>query len=191
MKKVSFKSMENGTAEEYAFLNDLEDEFNLELPKRLIASLRSLNSSLSGYQISRLEHSLQGATRAHFAGEDLEIVIAILFHDIGDGLAPYSHSEMAAAILRPFVSEKTYWIVKHHGVFQMYYYAHHSGGDRNARELFINSPWYQDAIKFCHEYDQNCFDPNYETKPLEFFIPMINDFFQVPSSISLKNLYDN
>ena len=191
MKKVSFKSMENGTAEEYAFLNDLEDEFNLELPKRLIASLRSLNSSLSGYQISRLEHSLQGATRAHFAGEDLEIVIAILFHDIGDGLAPYSHSEMAAAILRPFVSEKTYWIVKHHGVFQMYYYAHHSGGDRNARELFMNSPWYQDAIKFCHEYDQNCFDPNYETKPLEFFIPMINDFFQVPSSMSLKNLYDN
>ena len=90
MKKVSFKSMENGTAEEYAFLNDLEDEFNLELPKRLIASLRALNSSLSGYQISRLEHSLQGATRAHFAGEDLEIVIAILFHDIGDGLAPYS-----------------------------------------------------------------------------------------------------
>ena len=191
MKKVSFKSMENGTAEEYAFLNDLEDEFNLELPKRLIASLSSLNLSLSGYQISRLEHSLQGATRAHFAGEDLEIVIAILFHDIGDGLAPYSHSEMAAAILRPFVSEKTYWIVKHHGVFQMYYYAHHSGGDRNARELFINSPWYQDAIKFCHEYDQNCFDPNYETKPLEFFIPMINDFFQVPSSMSLKNLYDN
>ena len=191
MKKVSFKSMENGTAEEYAFLNDLEDKFNLELPKRLIASLRALNSSLSGYQISRLEHSLQGATRAHFAGEDLEIVIAILFHDIGDALAPYSHSEMAAAILRPFVSEKTYWIVKHHGVFQMYYYAHHSGGDRNTRELFINSPWYQDAIKFCHEYDQNCFDPNYETKPLEFFIPMINDFFQVPSSMSLKNLYDN
>ena len=191
MKKVSFKSMENGTAEEYAFLNDLEDEFNLELPKRLIASLRALNSSLSGYQISRLEHSLQGATRAHFAGEDLEIVIAILFHDIGDGLAPYSHSEMAAAILRPFVSEKTYWIVKHHGVFQMYYYAHHSGGDRNARELFMNSPWYQDAIKFCHEYDQNCFDPNYETKPLEFFIPMINDFFSSPNSMSLKNLYDN
>ena len=180
MKKVSFKSMENGTAEEYAFLNDLEDEFNLELPKRLIASLRSLNSSLSGYQISRLEHSLQGATRAHFAGEDLEIVIAILFHDIGDGLAPYSHSEMAAAILRPFVSEKTYWIVKHHGVFQMYYYAHHSGGDRNARELFIDSPWYQDAIKFCHEYDQNCFDPDYESKPLEFFVPMINEFFSRP-----------
>ena len=180
MDKVNFKSMENGTAEEYAFLNGLEDQFNVDLPKRLIAALRSLNSSLSGYQISRLEHSLQGATRAYVAGEDLEMVIAILFHDIGDELAPYSHSEMAAAILRPFISEKIYWIIKHHGVFQMYYYAHHSGGDRNARELFIDSPWYQDAIKFCHEYDQNCFDPDYESKPLEFFVPMINEFFSKP-----------
>ena len=111
MKRVSFKSMENGSAEEYAFLNGLEDEFNLELPSRLIASLRGLNSSFSGYQVSRLEHSLQGATRAHYAGEDLKMVMAILFHDIEDGLAPYSHSEMAAAILRPFVSEKIYWIV--------------------------------------------------------------------------------
>ena len=180
MDKVNFTSMENGTAEEYAFLNGLEDQFNVDLPKRLIAALRSLNSSLSGYQISRLEHSLQGATRAHRAGEDMEMVIAILFHDIGDELAPYSHSEMAAAILRPFISEKIYWIIKHHGVFQMYYYAHHSGGDRNARELFIDSPWYQDAIKFCHEYDQNCFDPDYESKPLEFFVPMINEFFSKP-----------
>ena len=180
MDKVNFTSMENGTTEEYAFLNGLEDQFNVDLPKRLIAALRSLNSSLSGYQNSRLEHCLQGATRAHLAGEDMEMVIAILFHDIGDELAPYSHSEMAAAILRPFISEKIYWIIKHHGVFQMYYYAHHSGGDRNARELFIDSPWYQDAIKFCHEYDQNCFDPDYESKPLEFFIPMINEFFSKP-----------
>ena len=180
MDKVNFKNMESGTAEEYAFLNDLEDQFNVDLPKRLIAALSSLDSSLSGYQISRLEHSLQGATRAYAAGEDLEMVIAILFHDIGDELAPYSHSEMAAAILRPFVSEKIYWIIKHHGVFQMYYYAHHSGGDRNVRELFIDSPWYQDAIKFCHEYDQNCFDPDYESKPLEFFVPMINEFFSRP-----------
>jgi len=180
MDKVNFKNMESGTAEEYAFLNDLEDQFNVDLPKRLIAALSSLDSSLSGYQISRLEHCLQGATRAYVAGEDLEMVIAILFHDIGDELAPYSHSEMAAAILRPFVSEKIYWIIKHHGVFQMYYYAHHSGGDRNVRELFIDSPWYQDAIKFCHEYDQNCFDPDYESKPLEFFVPMVNEFFSRP-----------
>jgi len=180
MQKVSFTSMENRTADEYAFLNNLEDRYKAELPRRLVSSLRALDKSLSGYQISRLEHSLQGATRAYYAGEDLEMIIAILFHDIGDELAPYSHSEMAASILRPFVSEKIYWIIKHHGVFQMYYYAHYTGGNKNAREVFINNPWYEDAIQFCHQYDQNCFDPEYKSKSLEFFVPMVNDFFSRP-----------
>jgi len=180
MDKVNFTSMENGTSEEYSFLDTLENQYKADLPKRLISALRDLNSSLSGYQISRLEHSLQGATRAYHAKEDLEIIMAILFHDIGDELAPYSHSEMAASVLRPFVSEKVYWIIKHHGVFQMYYYAHHSGGDKDAREIFANSPWYEDAVQFCHKYDQNCFDPEYESKPLGFFVPMINKFFAKP-----------
>ena len=180
MQKVSFTSMENGTADEYAFLDNLEDRYKAKLPQRLVSSLRVLDKSLSGYQISRLEHSLQGATRAYYAGEDLEMIIAILFHDIGDELAPYSHSEMAASILRPFVSEKIYWIIKHHGVFQMYYYAHYTGGNKNAREVFINNPWYKDAIQFCHQYDQNCFDPEYKSKSLEFFVPMVNDFFSRP-----------
>ncbi len=180
MDKVNFICMEDGTPEEYAFLDKLENQYVQDLPARLIVALKAIDSSLSGYQISRLEHSLQGATRAFLAEEYLEMVMAVLFHDIGDSLAPYSHSEMAAAILRPFVSEKIYWIVKHHGVFQMYYYAHHSGGDRNAREVFINNPWYDDAVRFCHDYDQNCFDPNYESKPLEFFVPMVNGFFSRP-----------
>ena len=180
MDKVNFISMEDGTLEEYAFLDELENQYVKDLPLRLIDALKSLDSSLSGYQISRLEHSLQGATRAFLAGEDLEMVMAVLFHDIGDSLAPYSHSEMAAAILRPFVSEKIYWIIKHHGVFQMYYYAHHAGCDRNAREAFIDHPWYAEAVRFCHDYDQNCFDPNYDSKTLEFFIPMVNEFFSRP-----------
>ena len=180
MNKVNFISMEEGTAEEYAFLDKLETQYVADLPSRLIAALKALESSLSGYQVSRLEHSLQGATRALLAEEDIEMVMAVLFHDIGDPLAPYSHSEMAAAILRPFVSEKIYWIIKHHGVFQMYYYAHHSGGDRNAREAFIDNLWYDDAVRFCHDYDQNCFDPNYKSKPLEFFVPMVNEFFSRP-----------
>jgi len=100
MNKVDFISMENGTAEEYAFLDKLENQYLEDLPSRLIEALKALDFSLSGYQVSRLEHSLQGATRAFLAEEDLEMVMAVLFHDIGDSLAPHSHSEMAAAILR-------------------------------------------------------------------------------------------
>ena len=188
MNKVSFTKMEDGTAEDYALLDTLEDQYKAALPARLIETLRALSGGLSGYQISRLDHSLQGATRAHRAGEDMELVMATLFHDIGDELAVYSHSEMAAAILRPFVSEKVYWIIKHHGVFQMYYYAHHCGGDRHTREMFSDSPWYEDAIHFCHEYDQNCFDPAYDSEPLEFFIPMIESFFSVPRADDAEEL---
>ena len=181
MKTVNFTRMEDGTREEYEFLDRMEDEYKEGLPERILESLRKLEQSFSGYKINRLEHSLQGATRAFRAGEADEMIIAVLLHDIGDELAPYSHSEMAAAILRPFVSEKIYWIIKHHGVFQMYYYAHHCGGDRNAREMFKDNPWYQDAIDFCHNCDQNCFDPDYDSEPLEFFDPILRRVLSQPS----------
>lgn len=173
MKTVAFTKMEDGSKEEYVFLDQLEVEYCKGLTDRLLNAMRALENSLSGYKISRLEHCIQGATRAYRAGESDEMIVTVLLHDIGDDLAPHSHSEMAAAILRPFVSDKLYWIVKHHGIFQMYYYAHHCGGDRNAREMYKDHKWYQDAIDFCANYDQNCFDPDYDSEPLEFFEPIL------------------
>lgn len=177
MQTVEFTRMQDGTREEYEFLDRMEEEYATGLVDRIIDHLRRLEHSISGYRISRLEHCLQGATRAVRAGESDEYVVAVLLHDIGDELATFSHSEMAAAILRPFVSERLYWIVKHHGVFQMYYYAHHCGGDRNARERYRDHAWYQDAIDFCHNYDQNCFDPDYDSESLEFFDPILRRVF--------------
>ena len=180
MEKVSFTKMSEGTAEEYEFLDALEDKFKEDLPQKLITAVSELQYSLSGYQISRLDHVLQSATRAYESLESEQMIAAALLHDIGDELAPYSHSEMAAAILRPFVNDEIYWVVKHHGVFQMYYYAHHSGGDRNARDRFKDHPFYETAVRFCHMYDQNCFDPDYPTKPLSFFEPIIKRVFADP-----------
>ena len=177
---VSFTQMKHGTREDYEMLEALEHEYARGLPDRLLATLRGLEHTLSGYQVSRLEHSLQSATRAFAAGEDEEMVVAALLHDVGDELAPYSHSELAAAVLRPFVTDKIYWLIKHHGVFQMYYYAHHIGGDRNVRERFRGHPWFDEAVRFCEEYDQNCFDPDFQSKPLEFFAPMVHRVFSKP-----------
>ncbi|MFA9420193.1 MAG: HD domain-containing protein [Gammaproteobacteria bacterium] len=180
MKTVDFIRMEDGTREEYEFLDELEEEYRTGLADKLLLALRQLEHSLSGYKITRLDHALQGATRAYRANESEEMILTILLHDIGDELAPYSHSELAAAILRPFVSEKLYWIVKHHGLFQMYYYAHFCGGDRNARDRFKDHEWYQDAIDFCANYDQNCFDPDYDSKPLEFFEALLRKMVAAP-----------
>ncbi len=174
---VSFIEMKNGTKADYELLQKLEEEFAITLPDRLLETLRRLEHTLGGYKISRLEHSLQSATHAYNNGENEEMIVAALLHDIGDELAPFSHSEMAAAILRPYVSEKTYWLIKHHGVFQMYYYAHHLGENPNARDEFIDNPWFDEAVRFCEQYDQNCFDPAFEHKPIEFFEPMVRSVF--------------
>ena len=180
MEKVSFTNMSEGTKEEYEFLESLEHTFKADLPDKLLKAVAALEYSLSGYQISRLDHVLQSATRAYESLESEQMIAAALLHDIGDDLAPYSHSEMAAAILRPFVNEEIYWVIKHHGLFQLYYYAHHSGGDRNGRDRFKDHPYYETAVRFCHEYDQNCFDPEYPTKPLSFFEPIIRRVFAKP-----------
>jgi len=174
---VSFTCMADGTAEDYALLERHEAEYASSLPERILQSLEKLAHSFSGYQVSRLEHSLQSATRAHLDNRGVDYVVSALVHDIGDELAPFSHSEMVAAILRPYVSDKLYWIVKQHGIFQMYYYAHLTGGDRHARERFKDHRWYQDAVDFCELYDQNCFDPDYPSKPLTFFKPMLQEVF--------------
>lgn len=177
MQTVSFSEMASGTKADYQLLEKIEHEFAQALPERIMLALQKLAHSYGGYKIDRLQHSLQSATRAHRAGEDEEIVVAALVHDIGDDLAPLAHSEMAAAVLRPYVSEKTYWIVKTHGIFQMFYYAHHIGGDQHARDRFRDNPWFSDAVRFCEEYDQNCFDPDYDTLQLDFFEPMIRRVF--------------
>ena len=112
METVSFTEMKNGTKADYELLQRLEDQFVETLPDRLLETLRRLEHTLMGYRVTRLEHSLQSATRAYNKGENEEVIVAALLHDIGDELAPLSHSEMAAAILRPYVSEKTYWMIK-------------------------------------------------------------------------------
>jgi predicted HD phosphohydrolase len=177
MKKVSFTEMKNGTKEDYLFLDKQEKNFANKTAERIIEFMSNLTETLEGYRVSRLEHSLQSATRAYRKGESEEMVVAALLHDIGDELAPMNHSEYAATILKPYVSEKTHWIIEKHGEFQMFYYAHHLGGDKNKREKYRDHKYYQDTINFCEEYDQNSFDPNYKSLPLDFFKPMVKKIF--------------
>jgi predicted HD phosphohydrolase len=177
LKKVSFTEMKNGTKADYELLTKYEHEFVSGLPDRILQELKNLGESLDGYKVSRLEHSLQSATRAEKDGADEEMIVATLIHDIGDSLAPNNHSQLVAAILRPYVSEKVYWIILHHGMFQEYYYAHHVGRDRNVRDQFKDHPYYQDAVNFCEKWDQKSFDPDYKSYSLEHFEPLVRRLF--------------
>ena len=169
MKKiVSFRRMEDGTREDYLLLDRSEREYAAGLPDRVLRALRQLGASLDAYPVSRLEHSLQVATRAEAAGADEELVLGALLHDIGDELAPYNHAEVAAGIIRPYVRPEVTWIVEQHGLFQTYYYVHHLGGDRFMRDRLKDHVWYAACVAFC-EWDQASFDPDYPTRPLEHF----------------------
>ena len=64
MSKVSFKEMKKGTKEDYLLLDSHEKEFIQNTPDRIMNFLSTMKETLEGYQISRLEHSLQTATRA-------------------------------------------------------------------------------------------------------------------------------
>ena len=177
MGTAKFVQMKDGTKEDYLLLEKHEKKYIEGTADRLIKFMSGLSNTLEGYQITRLEHSLQSATRALNDKASDEIVVATLLHDIGDELAPLNHSEYAAALLKPYVSEKTHWIIEKHGEFQMYYYAHHLGGNRNQRDKYKGHKYYKDTVDFCENWDQKSFDPNFKSLPLKEFEPMVKKIF--------------
>jgi predicted HD phosphohydrolase len=171
--RAKFHAMVDGTREDWMAIAMAASEFSMELPKRVIAHLELLKGDCGGFAVDRYEHSLQTATRALRAGRDEEYVVCALLHDIGDTLGPRNHADVAAAILKPFVSEQNHWMVANHAIFQGYYFFDYLGLDKNMRDQFKGHPWYEYTAQFCHLYDQNSFDPAYDTEPLETFVPML------------------
>ncbi len=178
--RATFKTMREGTREDFLAVENGDSKYAEQLPGALLAELKRLDDAEPAMNISRYQHSLQSATRAYRDGADEELVVAALLHDIGDNLAVYNHADLSAAILKPYVSEKTHWIIKHHAIFQGYYYWHHLGDDRHARENYRGHPWFDACAEFCEKYDQNSFDENYDTLPIEFFTPMLQRIFARP-----------
>ena len=179
-QRAGFRSMDQGTQEDWAIIGSHFIPFAAELPDRVLAHLKLLDGDYGGFPIDRLQHSLQTATRAHRAGESEPYVVAALLHDIGDTLGSYNHPDIAAAILKPFVDERLHWIVEHHGIFQGYYFFHHLGMNRDMREAFRGHEHFEDTARFCEIYDQTAFDSSYETAPLEFFEPIVRRVFARP-----------
>jgi predicted HD phosphohydrolase len=177
METVKFTQMKDGDREDYAFLTEHEIEYAAGTADRLLAAMVDLDKSLSGYKVTRLGHSLQSATRAWNAGADIDWVVSALLHDIGDIYAPYNHDEYAAAIIRPFVREQCAWVVEKHGDFQLIYYAEHVGANPDKRDAYRDSIYFDDCAQFCEQWDQSSFDPDYPTRPLEFFAPMVREVF--------------
>ncbi|MDJ0879024.1 MAG: HD domain-containing protein, partial [Halieaceae bacterium] len=154
-KQADFRAMTEASKEDWGVIAEHMTDFMRGLPSRLVTHLELLRGDYGGYPVDRLEHCLQTATRALRDGRDEEYVVCALLHDIGDTLGPSNHADVAAVLLEPYVSEENHWIVKHHGIFQGYYFFHHVGLDRDAREAFRGHEYFDACAEFCEKYDQN------------------------------------
>jgi predicted HD phosphohydrolase len=184
--RASFKSMQESTREDWQLIGGEFMQFTTGLPARVIKHLQILEGDYGGFPVDRYTHSLQTATRALRDGRDEEYVVCALLHDIGDTLGSFNHPDIAAAILKPFVSEANHWMVQNHGIFQGHYFFHHIGLDRDMRDNFKSHPHYERTAEFCALYDNPAFDPKAETLPISEFEPMLRRVMAQPKQSIYK-----
>ena len=178
--RATFTNMQDSTAEDWAIIGSHTINMMVGLPDRVLDHLRLLNGDFGGFAVDRLTHSLQTAARAEKAGRDDAYVFCALMHDIGDTLGSYNHADIAAAIVKPFVSEELHWMVEHHAEFQGYYFFHHIGLDRDVREKYADHPQYDATAEFCADFDSPAFDPAYPTPSLEHYEPLVRSMMASP-----------
>ncbi len=148
----------------------------------VVRLLESMKGYTFGYRVDRYEQSLQSATRAHREGARVDLVVAALLHDIGDDLCPDNHSEVAAAILRPVLDDEAVWVVRHHGCSRLSLRREAGRTPRQPRPV-QGFAYFDTCAHFCAAWDQESFDPEYDSEPLEFFMPMLEEVFSRPPKV--------
>lgn len=186
--RANFTRMQDSTQQDWQLIGAEFMQFTQGLPARVIKHLQILEGDYGGFPIDRYTHSLQTATRALRDGRDEEYVVCALLHDIGDTLGSFNHPDIAAAILKPFVSEENLWMVQNHGIFQGYYFFHHIGLDKNMRDQFKGHPHFERTAEFCELYDNPAFDSKAETLPISEFEPLVRRVLARPRNTIYKTV---
>ena len=178
--RANFTRMQDSTQPDWQIIGGEFMKFSQSLPDRVLAHLKMLDGDYGGFPVDRYTHCLQTATRALKDGRDDEYVVCALLHDIGDTLGTFNHPDIAAAILKPFVSEANHWMVQNHGIFQGYNFFHHIGLDRNLRDAFKGHAHYARTEEFIALYDDPAFDALAETLPISAFEPLVRRVMAQP-----------
>ena len=178
-QRTSGHTFETNTAEDWATIERQSAIYHHDRQaKEVLTFLAASKDEPSyGWQTNNFGHSLQTATRALRDGADEDMVVLSLLHDIGQNIAPVTHGEFCAAMLKQFLSDDYLWVLNYHTVFQRYHRFNHPTSDRMGREKFRGHPAFELIAYFCEKYDQNAMEPNYPTLPLEAFERMVYRFF--------------
>lgn len=173
---MTFKRMDQSTPEDWQKIGMQHMPYQTSLPARVMLMLGQLGEFSGGFGVDQLHHALQTATMAKRAGASEELQLCALLHDIGKVVSVANHPAIAAEILKPYVSDESYQIVRTHQDFQGRHYYELLGKDPNTREKYRDEPWFAAAEQFTDEWDQAAFDPDYDVIGLEGWRPLIENF---------------
>ena len=169
----SFRRMDESTEEQWKVIGKTTNENQGRVADRMIMLLESLGEISDGFITDQLTHCLQTATMAEKAGADEEMIFGSLMHDIGKAISVPNHGSISAEIIRPYVRDDVYQSIKNHQDFQGKHYYQHFGVPTNLRDRFKDESWFDLCVEFTDDWDQQAFDPDAETYPLEHFEPLI------------------
>ena len=178
-----FTRMDSSTAEEWQHITEQHMPHIQDMPKRVISMLEQLSELTLGFGTDQLHHALQTATMARRAGADDEMILISLIHDIGKVVNVLNHGQIVAEIVKPYVSDDAYHILRTHQDFQGEHYYQYMGKPQDLRKQYTSEAWYLKAIEFTDKWDQAAFDPSYQTDSLASFEPLINSFFTMPRAL--------
>jgi len=178
-----FTRMDQSTEQEWQHISEQHMPYIFEMPKRIMAMLNQTKDLTLGFSTDQLHHALQTATMARRAGAEDEMILISLIHDIGKVISVPNHGQIAAEMIKPYVSEDAYHIIRTHQDFQGEHYYHYMGKPQDLRNQYKDETWYAKAKEFTDEWDQAAFDPAYKVDSLESFEPLINKFFAAPNFI--------
>jgi predicted HD phosphohydrolase len=172
-----FTRMDQSNSAHWQTIAEATIEHQPQVSARILDMLRSFRGVKLGFGVDQLHHMLQTATMAKRANASDELVLCALVHDVGKYISVANHGQIAAEIVKPYVSRDAYHIVRTHQDFQGQHYYQHFGMDPTLRERHRDEPWFEQACVFTDDWDQAAFDPAFKVLPLEEFEPLVHQFF--------------
>jgi predicted HD phosphohydrolase len=187
---TTFTVMDNSNTLDWAVIGSATAQLAAKVPDGIINLLHALDKLYVGYPISVLQHSLQVATRAMQANASDDLVLCALCHDLGMAITVEGHAELSASILRGYVSESAYRVVRHHTELEWQHAGAPSGQPHDQRTRYNAQPWFADAARFVDEWEVASYDPKFSARTLDDFTALVRSKFSNGASVSQATAQD-
>lgn len=174
---ASFTRLDESDAADWSIINSAIQDQQPGVVTTILNMIEAYRGVHIGFGVDQFEHMTQCATRAKNGGASDEMILLCVIHDLGKIISNLAHPDIIAGIVRPYVSDSGYYLLRHHMEFQWKHYGQYILAPTNGRDRYVGQPWYEEAVRFSDEFDQTAFDPDYPTDPIEEFVPLIEQFF--------------